>query len=438
MKIKVKELPFERLKDEPVMKHKDPVKQSRFFRWLLKTVSAGDLKATNFRLETSGMEKLGKDEPCLYLMNHSSFIDLKIASTIIYPRPFNIVCTSDGFVGKEGLMRAIGCIPTEKFVPDLTLIKDLKFALNTLKSSVLMYPEASYTFDGTATPLPESLGGTLKLLGVPVVMIRTYGAFARDPLYNNLQLRKVDVSARMEYLLSPEEIRDKTPEELNDVLRAQFDFDNFRWQQENRVKIDEPFRADGLNRVLYKCPHCLAEGKTVGKGIELVCTACGKKYILDEYGSLCAEDGKPAFTHVPDWYRWERECVIKELKKETYSLKIPVDICVMINMKCIYRVGSGTLRHDNGGFSLEGCDGKLSYQQSPVASYGLYADYFWYELGDMICIGNNKTLYYCFPKDGGDVVAKTRIAAEELYRMRRSQVRVSGQRARSDSIKNED
>ena len=47
------------------------------------------------------------------------------------------------------------------------------------------------------------------IFGAPVVMIRTYGAFARDPLYNNLQLRKVKVSARMEYLLSPEEIREK-------------------------------------------------------------------------------------------------------------------------------------------------------------------------------------------------------------------------------------
>ncbi|MCI9276831.1 MAG: hypothetical protein HFH90_03950 [Lachnospiraceae bacterium] len=49
-----------------------------------------------------------------------------------------------------------------------------------------------------------------KALGGPVVVIRTRGAFARDPLYNNPQLGKVDVSAEMEYLLSPEEIKEKT------------------------------------------------------------------------------------------------------------------------------------------------------------------------------------------------------------------------------------
>ena len=83
------------------------------------------------------------------------------------------------------------------------------FSLKKLKSSVLMFPEASYSFDGTATPLPDSLGKCLKMLGVPVAMIRTYGAFARDPLYNNLKLRQVDVSADVEYLLSPEEKKER-------------------------------------------------------------------------------------------------------------------------------------------------------------------------------------------------------------------------------------
>ena len=35
-----------------------------------------------------------------------------------------------------------------------------------------------------------------------------------------------------------------------------------------------------------------------------------------------------------------------------------------------------------------------------------------------ICIGDNSALYYCFPKSGGDIVAKTRLAAEELYKLK--------------------
>ena len=342
---------------------------------------------------------------------------MKIASTVLYPRPFNVVCTSDGFVGKNWLMRLIGCIPTKKFVSDPKLVRDMVYAVKELKSSVLMYPEASYSFDGTATPLPDSIGRCIKMLGVPVVMIRTYGAFSRDPLYNGLRLRKVKVTADMEYILSAKEVAEKSAEELKQIVNKQFDFDGFRWQQENEVRIKEKFRAEGLNRVLYKCPHCNQEGSMVGKSTKIICKNCGSTYELTEYGYLKALKGKSEFTHVPDWYKWERQCVREEIENGTYLLDVPVDICMMVDTKCVYRVGTGRLVHTKEGFHLTGCDGKLDYKQKPSSSYSLYSDYFWYEIGDVICIGDNKVLYYCFPKDAGDIVAKTRLATEELYKI---------------------
>ena len=417
MKIKVTDKSYKEVMALPREEHRKPLKPSIFFRTLLKLLSSADLKATNFHCRSIGMERLGADEPCLILMNHSSFIDLKIASTILYPRPFNIVCTSDGFVGKEWLMRHLGCIPTQKFVSDLGLVRDMLYTVKELHSSVLMYPEASYSFDGTATPLPESIGKCVKMLGVPLVMIRTYGAFARDPLYNGLQLRKVDVSADMEYLLSPQEIAKASTAEINTLLAERFSFDNFRDQQEQQIRITEPFRADGLNRVLYKCPHCGNEGAMTGKGTTLTCNSCGKTYLLTETGFLEAQEGETEFSHIPDWYRWERSCVRQELLDGSYRLDIPVRICMLVDSRSIYRVGEGRLIHTREGFHLSGCEGKLDYRQKPTSSYSLYSDYFWYELGDMICIGNSKALYYCFPTGQQDVVAKTRLAAEELYKL---------------------
>lgn len=61
----------------------------------------------------------------------------------------------------------------------------------------------------------------------------------------------------------------------------------------------------------------------------------------------------------------------------------------------------------------------LNYRQEPISSYSLYSDFFWYEIGDVICIGNDKVQYYCFPQNCGDVVAKARLACEELYKLMR-------------------
>ena len=417
MKIRVIKEDYDKVVALKRPRHVKPGKPSLFFRTLLKLVSYPDILKTKFKCEKIGMERLSKKEPALFLMNHSSFIDMEIVSTILYPRPFNIVTTSDAFIGKNKLLKLIGCIPTNKFVSDTTLVRDMLHAAKKLKSSVVLFPEAGYSIDGTSTTLPDSIGKLVKMMGIPVVMIRTYGAFARDPLYNNLQIRKVKVSATEEFILSAEEVANMSAEDIGIRLAEEFKFDNFAWQQKNHIKVDEPYRADYLNRVLYKCPGCLAEGRTVGRGTELLCEACGKTYNLDEYGYLKAQEGMTEFGHIPDWYSWERLSVRAELLAGVYSLDVPVKIYMSVNTKCLYDVGCGRLRHNEEGFILEGCDGKLSYTQKPLFSHTINSDFNFYEIGDVICIGNNEHLFYCFPECDGDIVAKTRLAAEELYKI---------------------
>ena len=418
MKINTANKSYEEVMALPRLKHFNPMKPSRFLGTVVRLISIPTYLKTKFSYTTERMELVG-DRPCLILMNHSSFTDMKLAFRIFYPKRFGIVTTTDGFVGILGpLMRWLGCIPTQKFVSDMTLIRDIEYMLKQKKASVLMYPEASYSFDGTATPLPRKMGVLLKKLGVPVVTVITQGAFARDPLYNNLQLRKVKVSAHVKCLFTAEEIKEKSVRELDEALVEVFSFDNFAWQRDNGVIIGEPFRADGLERILYQCPHCGAEGEMEGKGIGVTCHACGKHWEMDELGQLKATEGETEFAHIPDWYAWERQQVRKALEDGTYSLETDVKIGMMVDYKNIYMVGDGHLSHSENGFRLTGCDGKLDYQQGPLTCYSLYADYNWYEIGDVICIGNKDALYYCFPKDATSV-AKTRIATEELYKMKK-------------------
>jgi hypothetical protein len=138
MKIK-SNLSYREVLNKPAKKKKNPARPSFFFRTLIRVVSLPDLMATKFKYRTVGMEKLSKKEPCLILMNHSSFIDLKIANRILYPRKYNIVCTGDGFIGKNWLMRQIGCIPTKKFVTEVDLLHDMMYAVKRYNSSILMY-----------------------------------------------------------------------------------------------------------------------------------------------------------------------------------------------------------------------------------------------------------------------------------------------------------
>ena len=416
MKINTRKLPYEEVLKLPRLAHRTPRMPSRLLAGVVRIASAPTLWKTKFHYTTERMELVG-DEPCLILMNHCSFTDMKLAYGIFYPKPLGIITSVDAMTGPLGkLMRILGCTPTHKYVSDLTLIKDMEHMLKTNKTSVLMYPEAGYSFDGRTTTLPRKLGILMKKLGVPVVTVITQGAFHRDPLYNMLQIRDVQVSAHVKCLATAEELKEKSVAELDALLDEAFSFDNFAWQRDNRVSIDVPFRAAGLHRILYKCPHCGAESRMEGKGIHLTCHACGKKWEMDEFGQLKALEGETEYPHIPDWYTWQRQCVRTEIENGTYRLDTDVEIGIQVNLDGICMIGSGHLTHDENGFRLTGAEGQLEYVQSPVASHTLYADYYWYEIGDVIGIGNNEFSYFCFPP--ADVsVTKARLATEELYKL---------------------
>lgn len=177
MKINTRNLPYEEVLKLPRLKHRNPRKPSKLLATVVRIASLPTLWKTKFSYTTERMELVG-DQPCLILMNHSSFTDMKLAYAIFYPKQFGIVTSVDAMSGILGkLMRFLGCTPTHKYVADLTLIQDIEYMLKKNKTSVLMYPEAGYSFDGRTTTLPRKLGILMKKLGVPVVTVITQGAF---------------------------------------------------------------------------------------------------------------------------------------------------------------------------------------------------------------------------------------------------------------------
>lgn len=162
-------------------------------------------------------------------------------------------------------------------------------------------------------------------------------------------------------------------------------------------------------------------------GTEIKCEECGSTWELTELGKMKLKSDVPGsinaprlFDHIPDWFSWERNCVRKEIEEGTYSLDVPVHIYMIVDNKAFYEVGDGRLTHSEEGFHLTGCDGKLDFTQKPLSSYSVNSDYFYYEIGDMISIGDKNGLFYCFPPSDVDVVAKTRLAAEELYKIKKN------------------
>ena len=119
-----------------------PMHQSKFWTWLIWTLSRIALIGKKYKVEQIDME--GLKPPYMLLSNHMHFIDFELTATATHPHPVSNVVSIDGYVNKFFLLEWIGAIPTRKFTTDIHLVKSIRKVLQ--RGDILaMYPEARYS-----------------------------------------------------------------------------------------------------------------------------------------------------------------------------------------------------------------------------------------------------------------------------------------------------
>ena len=227
----------------------------------------------------------------------------------------------------------------------------------------------------------------------------------------------------MTQILTSEQIESMSVDEINEAVRKAFEYDEYKYQKDNGIKITEPYRAEGLHKILYQCPKCGAESKMESIGAEIYCTECGKRWILNEDGSLSGNDGVTEFDHIPDWFAWEREQVRNQIARGEYCFEDEVEVYSLPRCWKFEKLGKAKLTHDTkNGFVLEGFYNGEPYkiQRKPIENNGLHIeyDYCYIKPQDCVDISTNNDSFYCFPAKE-NVITKLAFATEEIYALAR-------------------
>ena len=367
-------------------------------------------KLTKVRME-------GIKPPYLLLCNHNSFMDFTVAVKATWPHRTNFVVAIDGFLKREWLLRLIGCICKRKFTRDTVLIRQLRRVVENGDIAAI-YPEARYSLCGTTAVLPESLGKLAKLLKVPVVTLICNGHHVNSPFWNLPDHHVKGTTATMTCLYTAEEVGNASHEEIAAAIERAFQYDDFRWQKENGIRITYPDRAKGLHKVLYQCPRCGVEYRMASAGTELWCQSCGKRWEMTELGELCAREGETEFSHIPDWYEWERQNVRREVAGGTYHFRCRARVDALPNARGYMDLGAAELIHDMTGFTLRGSYRGEDYEVVIPAS-GLYSCHIEYDYlgryGDCVDLNTAEDTLYTYPEGRDFSVTKLALATEELY-----------------------
>lgn len=141
---------------------------------------------------------------------------------------------------------------------------------------------------------------------------------------------------------------------------------------------------------------------------------------MSEYGELSAVDGPTEFSHIPDWYEWERSQVREEIESGVYRFESEVLVDTLPNSKGFIHLGKGRLVHDMSGFLLEG-----EYEGSPykvsISAKSLYSCHIEYNYlgkhGDCIDLNTLTDTFYIYPTCSLFSVTKIALATEEMYKL---------------------
>ena len=90
-----------------------PIRTRWYLRPITYLLSLPDVLSHKTVIHYDGTKDL--KGPYVLLSNHNAFMDFKVLTKAIYPRRANYVVAIDGFIGREWLLRNVGCICKRKF-----------------------------------------------------------------------------------------------------------------------------------------------------------------------------------------------------------------------------------------------------------------------------------------------------------------------------------
>lgn len=398
---------------------KYPLRQHAFWTWLIWFLSKCMLTGKQYKLETINME--GLEPPYIIFSNHMEFIDFELATMVTYPHKVNNVVNIDGYLMMPFLLEWIGAICTRKFTNDIHLVKSIRRVLQN-GDVLCLYPEARYTPIGTTSFLPDSLGRLVKMNKVPLVVVTHHGNHLYSPTWNYAHKRKVPMYTVFRQVLTAQQVEEMSVDEINAVIRQAMQYDEYRYLEESGHRLTEPFRAEGLHKVLYQCPHCHTEFEMDTKGAEIFCKHCGKRWFMEANGKLRALEGETEFPHIPDWFEWQRQQVRQQIERSEYCYEDAVEVYGFPRCWRFIPLGKAKVRHDpENGFTLDGhYRGQDYHIHRPAKGMNsLHVEYDFHRLRKENCfdISTEDDSYYCYPTNP-NIVTKLALATEEIYKLK--------------------
>lgn len=271
-----------------------------------------------------------KNQPTILLSSHASRLEFIYTIYGFGRRDVNLVCGYQNIIKKGiyGIMLRLGVISKYLYQPDVLCVKNM---IRVLKrgGAIGLFPEGIQSTSGSTHPINPATTQLIKRSGANIVVCTTRGAYLATNRYSSDRKRGyIGVSYSLAF--TPEQLERLDEEEIYKILLEKISYNDFAFNKVARNKyIGKEPNAFGIDKILYKCPDCKAEHTLRVEGDTVICEKCGFGVRINEYYDLVLERGKNCPDDIDEWYKWQRSCVRKEIKDDSFEMSFSGSLCTL-------------------------------------------------------------------------------------------------------------
>lgn len=303
-----------------------------------------------FRVRTENLEVInGHTGPMVMLGNHSAVIDPFVVGMFVN-KPIHFVVSDSQFRSRvfAFFLRLAGSIPKTKAISDLDTVKKI-VEVKRMREVIGIFPEGQSSWDGHSLPFVKSTEKLVRSLKIPVVVAQLRGAYFSWPRWAK-KPRRGRITVHFERILTPEQIRSMTVEEVGSAITQALTSDAYEYQRGEGIEYEGSAQAEYLERALHVCPACRGISTLQSRGRTLRCTTCSYEVIYNRRGFFEAKRGPLQFETIRDWNLWQSSVFQEYLDQRVDT---PTGDPLLVEPEVLIEVGYKSSPLENLGIAQE-------------------------------------------------------------------------------------
>ena len=374
-------------------------KRNRFIYYLARGISR---LAARFLFKSNVLrnEIKGKKGPFTIIANHQSALDfVTLIGATRAPMTYVISRSFYNTLPVKGAIERMGVIPKQQFQTHIDEIRKMRSVVAE-GGILVIYPAGLMTEDGLSTPIPDATYRFLQWIGTDIYVARASGTYFVLPKWGK-GVRPGRTYMDIYKLFSREELADMPIDDIRRMTDEAMQFDAYADQERLRIKYRRASVIEGLENVLYVCPHCHREfTMRVRQKRVIFCTECGYAERCDAYGFLHLEgEIGEEIRHVSTWSRGIYEALRAKMERGVEDV-IATGVRVQMideEQKKFVDVGEGNITLSRYGFRFVGT--VRGEENDTVIGISNFAS-LPFKPGHYFEIQHGDDTYRCYPTDG--------------------------------------